>query len=114
MTKLNKVIKAFEKHISNEDDCCNDCPYDPDNEHSCLEIAIEDALELLKEKNKLRESRKMLPCKCGCKRREHWFGASYDNPEGLKCMKCGFEVWGKNATDVIQKWNEAVKPNDKT
>lgn len=110
MTKLDKVIKAFEKCISNEDDCCNDCPYDSDNEQSCLEIAIKDALELLKEKYKPRESRKMLPCKCGCNRREHWYGTR----DVLKCTKCGFEVWGKNTSDVRRKWNEAVKQNDKT
>lgn len=81
-----------------------------------VDLSTEDAKEilaLLKAKYKPRESNKILPCKCGCKRREHWFLASYDNPEGLRCIKCGFTVWGKSATDAIRKWNEAVSQNDK-
>ena len=54
----------------------------------------------------------MLPCKCGCKIREHWFSGSSDKPEGLKCRKCGFTVWGKDGMDAIRKWNEAVKCDD--
>ena len=64
--------------------------------------------KLLMEKPK-RESRAMLPCKCGCKRREHWLSADREKPEGLKCMKCGFNVWGANQTDVIRQWNKAVQ-----
>ena len=46
-------------------------------------------------------------------RREHWYGGTLrDEAEGLKCMKCGFTVWGKSEMDVIGKWNEAVKQND--
>ena len=110
MTKLEKVVKGLECCIKRdpEDDLrCDACPYPAGS--ACANRLKIDALELLKAKYKPRESRKMLPCKCGCKRREHWYGSSYDNSEGLKCIKCGFEVWGKNATDVIRKWNEAVK-----
>ena len=53
-----------------------------------------------------RESRAMLPCKCGGKRREHWYGS--DGHEELRCTKCGFTVKGKNATDVIRQWNKEV------
>lgn len=66
---------------------------------------IWDAIELLTEKPK-RESRAMLPCKCGCKRREHWYGS--DGYEELRCMNCGFKVRGKNATDAIRNWNMAI------
>jgi hypothetical protein len=60
-----------------------------------------------------RESKAMLPCKCGCKRREHWYAPSNkETPEFLKCMRCGFKVYGKNETDVIRKWNEAVKRDE--
>ena len=52
---------------------------------------------------------KLLPCKCGCKRREHWTGLTSNNSEILKCCRCGFEVGGKNEIDVHKKWNEAVK-----
>lgn len=51
---------------------------------------------------------KLLPCKCGCKRREHWCGSDPNNHEILKCMKCGFKIGGKNEIDVHKKWNEAV------
>lgn len=56
-----------------------------------------------------RESKAMLPCICGYKLREHWYSADEAKREGLKCRRCGFEVWGKNATDVIRKWNKAVR-----
>jgi hypothetical protein len=52
---------------------------------------------------------KLLPCKCGCKRREHWWSTDPDCQKILKCMKCGFTVGGKNEFDVHQKWNEAIR-----
>ena len=51
---------------------------------------------------------KLLPCKCGCTRREHWFGNKPDRRAILICKKCGFEVGGKNQADVRRKWNAAV------
>ena len=109
MIDKKKVVKGLE--------CCKlgcdyGCPY-ADSEGDCTSNLASDALELLKEPEpKKRESRALLPCKCGCKRREHWYMWEGNNSKGvefLKCMRCGFEVWGKNATDVIRKWNEAVK-----
>lgn len=77
---------------------------------------IEDAISLLEAQElKKRESKAMLPCKCGCKRREHWFGG--DDPEKfemLKCSHCGFTAYGKNATDVIRNWNKAVREDGDT
>lgn len=52
---------------------------------------------------------RLLPCKCGCQRREHWVGCNTDQSVILKCMKCGFKVAGKNEVDVHKKWNEEVK-----
>lgn len=112
MTKLEKVIKGLEcckTDPSFESDCEDkECPYKTDL-MNCINYLCADALEMLKAKYKPRESHKMLPCKCGCKIREHWFSGSGDNPEGLKCKKCGFAVWGKDGMDVIRKWNEVVK-----
>ena len=72
-------------------------------------IAIH-AVSLLKEQEpKKRESRAMLPCRCGGKLREHWYGI---DSESLVCKRCGFSVIGKNNADVIRKWNEAVKKDD--
>lgn len=52
---------------------------------------------------------KLLPCICGCKRREHWYGTNDENRIILKCRKCGFKAAGKNEADARRKWNEAVK-----
>lgn len=115
MTKLDKIIADIDALLDYwvADDGVHD---DIFNGVSMLKTLDEarDTLELLKAKYKPRESRKMLPCKCGCKRREHGyrFVGSNENSEGLICKKCGFEVWEKNATDVIRKWNEAVTQND--
>ena len=56
-----------------------------------------------------RESRVKLPCRCGCKRREHLYKPGSDTPEGLMCMVCGLTVWGHSEMDVIRRWNEEVK-----
>lgn len=61
---------------------------------------------------KPRESRAMLPCKCGCNRREHWFAPGNELCEELRCKKCGFTIAGKNQIDAIRRWNEAVKPKE--
>lgn len=76
-----------------------------------VDVAVR-AVDMLKaQEPKKRESRAMLPCKCGCKRREHWFWCTPDNElcEELRCEKCGFTVTGKNQIDAIRRWNEAVK-----
>lgn len=52
---------------------------------------------------------RLLPCKCGCKRREHWVAVGTKLSEILKCCKCGFKVAGRNKTDVHKKWNEAIR-----
>lgn len=52
---------------------------------------------------------RLLPCKCGSKRREHWYGTAPERSEILKCCKCGFEAAGKNEIDVHAKWNKAVR-----
>lgn len=82
-------------------------------EHELYADYVFDALELLKaQEPKKRESRAMLPCKCGGVRREHWVAPDNELCEELRCKKCGFTVAGKNQTDVIRRWNEAVKRND--
>ena len=55
---------------------------------------------------------KLLPCKCGAKRREHWFGSKSDRAFILKCYKCGFEASGKNEIEAHKNWNEAVKEHE--
>lgn len=52
---------------------------------------------------------RLLPCKCGCTRREHWFSSIPEKAYILKCSKCGFEAGGTSEIDVHNKWNEAIK-----
>jgi len=56
---------------------------------------------------------KLLPCKCGCNRREHWCGTNPNRAEILICKKCGFKVAGRNEIDVHKKWNEAIRNESK-
>ncbi len=59
----------------------------------------------------IRKYIKLLPCRCGCNRREHWVGTDGEHGEWgeiLKCPKCGFNVWGKNEREVVKNWNSAV------
>ena len=52
---------------------------------------------------------KMLPCTCGCKRREHWYvSGDTQYKRTLRCKKCGKEASGKNDTDVINNWNKMI------
>ena len=66
------------------------------------------ALAIVRNQPQKPKKERLIPCKCGCKRREHWCYPGSDMPEGLKCMKCGFTARGKNATDVIREWNKAI------
>lgn len=54
--------------------------------------------------NLVKKSRpdKLLPCKCGHNRREHWH---MQHGVKLKCMGCGEEVVGKNMADAMRNWN---------
>lgn len=55
---------------------------------------------------KIKPYERLLPCTCGCNRREHWVSAKGDSI--LKCMKCGRTVYGKNDADVRFQWNMEV------
>ena len=47
MEKLSEVIQALECCIVNEDEPCDNCPYNGDT--YCVDSVMADALELLKE-----------------------------------------------------------------
>ena len=92
---------------------CTECPYLKVN--GCIPRLYDHAIAMIREQEPVkpkRESRAMLPCKCGCKRREHWFAPDAEMPEELRCCQCRFTVRGKNQTDVIRQWNKAVSGND--
>lgn len=94
------------RNISPEDYTCVKCPYKYVS--NCREALINDALELLSKSSiKPYESRAMLPCVCGCKSREHWYGC--DGSEQLICKRCGKKVSGISGMDVIRKWNKTIQ-----
>lgn len=85
---------------------CADC------EDECAACQWRDAIRLIESAPTVkpkRESRAMLPCKCGSKLREHWYAPDAEKSEILKCMRCGFKVSGKNEMDVIREWNRAIR-----
>ena len=55
---------------------------------------------------KKKESRALLPCTCGCKLRERWYGGGGVE---LVCKKCGKNVEGKNEIDAIRNWNAMIR-----
>lgn len=54
---------------------------------------------------------KLLPCTCGCNRRERWTAYSTDHSGHIKlvCERCGKYVYGKTEREVRHNWNEAIK-----
>ena len=51
---------------------------------------------------------KLLPCKCGCTRRAHWYGNNKDNAYILKCVNCGLKAKGSTEREVRLNWNRMV------
>lgn len=86
---------------------CADCP----DKGRCTTCQWDDAISMIDATPTYHRPKvePLLPCKCGCERREHWFSGNFEMPEMLKCMKCGFAVKGKNKADVRREWNKAVK-----
>ena len=58
----------------------------------------------------IRKVEKLLPCTCGSKRREHWYGWK-GNKETITlcCSRCGKKVTGSTETEARRNWNEAIK-----
>lgn len=53
-----------------------------------------------------RKYERLLPCVCGCTRREHLFKESgADVVDVLKCSNCGRSVEGKNEAKARHNWN---------
>lgn len=61
-------------------------------------------------KEKVKPER-LLPCVCGSKRREHWYGSG-DKSRILICSKCRREVSGKTEIEAHKKWNEMIKEEE--
>lgn len=58
---------------------------------------------------KINPMEKLLPCVCGCNRREHWYVSGVFDGVKLKCMKCGREAKGRNDREVRHNWNQMIK-----
>lgn len=61
---------------------------------------------------KKQEYIKLLPCKCGCTRREHWYGIYKDDAYILKCENCGAKAQGSTAREANLNWNRMVSEDD--
>ena len=48
---------------------------------------------------------RLLPCKCGCNRRERWYGIHKDDAYILKCANCGAEAKGSTEKEARLDWN---------
>ena len=60
-------------------------------------------------KNDNRE--KLLPCICGCNRRETWYGQG-DRAYILKCKVCDRESYGKTLKEARSNWNRMIVKGD--
>lgn len=57
----------------------------------------------------IRKYEKLIPCVCGCNRRDHFYG--WKNGEDivtLRCKRCGKEAPGRNEADARRNWNNAM------
>ena len=48
---------------------------------------------------------KLKVCRCGCKRREHWYDS---RGVMLKCKKCGLSASGKTEAEARRNWNRMI------
>ncbi len=58
---------------------------------------------------KINPKEKMIPCVCGCNRRERWTGNTEERNIILKCIRCGKEAYGKTDREARHNWNEMIK-----
>ena len=57
MSDVESVIYAIERCTCHVPDACRDCPYDAGHPYNeCIEMLLKDAMELLKEQNKIIKS----------------------------------------------------------
>lgn len=96
---LDRIIRVLEQQIPlcghGEDDCID------------VNMTADDCEKIVGWLKRLQKNGyvKLLPCKCGCNRRQHWIGL---REYTLRCKNCWFEVSGKNDADVRRRWNDAV------
>ena len=56
----------------------------------------------------------LLPCVCGCKRREHWDTyVKGTRMHVLRCQECGRSESGITVKKARHNWNEMIRGEDK-
>ena len=76
-------------------------PYSEEDIRTALDMAIESLTP--------KKPTKMIPCICGCNRREHW--NSYNKGVWtleLRCKRCGRSATGHTEEEVKKNWNRMV------
>ena len=117
MPDVDAVIKALECAIDEDHfgfKNCHSCHYRKDIDHLQYvcdgDKCMADAIELLKKlKPKPKESRAMLPCVCGSKRRSRWYGHGM---VFIACARDGCKVsapGGKTEIEAIRNWNKMIR-----
>lgn len=64
---------------------------------------------------KIKKPEKLLPCTCGSKRRQHWYGVDIKSGrpfEKLVCEKCGKEARGYSKDEAIANWNKMIQKEE--
>lgn len=62
------------------------------------------------EKIRQRPERLLPCCRCGCKKRTHWYGPkNSEEHDILECCRCGLTVRGRNEIEVHKNWNNKIK-----
>lgn len=104
MPDCNKVAAALKAIIPADDYKPWSVPCGNDEEYDYKQL-LQDALSLIEQK---RESRRRLPCVCGCKYPTLWFNATYGT-NYYKCDRCGLKS-PESETDIgaIREWNNMI------
>ena len=63
-------------------------------------------IDILYQKIKPRESRAKLPCVCGRKNKETWYG--FDGTVGIYCPNCRRNAKGNSEIEAIRAWNAFI------
>lgn len=58
---------------------------------------------------KKQEYVRFLPCKCGCNKREHWYGVHKDDAYIYICRNCGARVEGRTEKEAKLNWNRMME-----
>ena len=61
--------------------------------------------------NKITPYEKFIPCKCGCNRRNVYYGFEWETGDyvAYECKKCKAYIKGKNNNDAKRVWNEKMR-----